>query len=756
MSEQPVKNNSDQQFFKERTETNVVIQLIHRYLPFWPLFVITVTMSLMVSYVYLRSQPRIYMASGRVLLKDPNRNGSDSKVLDALNIFGEKKIVENEIVVLRSSSVMQEVVRRLNLYATTHNKGRVQTEELYGGNAPVHFVALNKDSIVGAGSHFFTVNWETNSITIEGKQYPIGGTINMGGTVYKIEPTPTYTHSAINGKNYFVVFNSVEGAAGGLVGSLNAGAISNQSTVIDVKLQTLVPEKGIDVLNTLFAVYNEFAIADKNQTAAKTLAFIEDRLRMVIDQLDSVEQGVRNYKTLNNVYDLGAQSQLYMSSVQEFDKRKSEIDIQLDVLNSIADYIGNRGQKPGAMPSLLLVNDPSLSGLLQKLYDAEFTLDQARSVGGEKSDPVITAEETVRRLKESIRGNIGSLRSNLLTARSNINSQLGASTGLLKSIPQKEIGLINISRQQAIKNNIYTFLLQKREETALNSASTIADLRVIERASAGGPISPVPKNYYISGLLIGLLIAAGYIMVREQMNRKVLFRQEIEARVSIPVIAELLQLHNTGTVVIKDGRRTAIAEQFRALRTNLAFMGISGKNNAILLTSSVSGEGKSFTAVNLAISFTLTGKRVALMELDLRKPKLSKILGVERSPGISNYVVGQATLDDVIKPTEHANLFVVSAGAIPPNPSELMLKDRFRQLMEAVKEEFDYVIIDTAPIGPVTDAFLLKSFADCTIYMIRHDVTPKVYLRLIDDLAKHEKFRNLAIVFNGLKMVYGF
>jgi capsular exopolysaccharide synthesis family protein len=403
------------------------------------------------------------------------------------------------------------------------------------------------------------------------------------------------------------------------------------------------------------------------------------------------------------------------------------------------------------MPSLLMVNDPALGGLMEKLYEAELALDKERSVAGDKSYPVMNAEESVARLKETIRDNIGSLQSNLNTVRSNINGQLGISNSLLKSVPQKEIGLINISRQQAIKNNIYTYLLQKREETALNSASTIADLRVIEKASAGGPISPIPKNYYISGLLVGLLLAAGYIMVREQMNRKVLFRQEIEARVSIPVIAELLQLHNADTVVIKDGKRSAIAEQFRSLRTNLSFMGITESANTVLLTSSISGEGKSFTAVNLAISFTLTGKRVALMEVDLRKPKLNKLLAVERSPGISNYVVNQATLDEIIKPTACPNLFLIPSGHIPPNPSELLLKDRFSQMMNIVKESFDYVIIDSAPIGPVTDSFLLKNFADVTIYMIRHDVTPKVYLRLISDLGKQEKFNNLSIVFNGLK-----
>ncbi|RYD93731.1 MAG: polysaccharide biosynthesis tyrosine autokinase, partial [Sphingobacteriales bacterium] len=553
--------------------------------------------------------------------------------------------------------------------------------------------------------------------------YPIGGILNINGTDYRIVPTPNYNRHAVESKNLYVVFSGVEGAAGGLAGAVNAAPISTQSTVIDVRMHTTVPRKGQDVLNTLFEVYNEFAITDKNQMAAKTLRFIEDRLNMVIEQLDSVERDVSNYKTANNVYDVSSQAGLYLSKVQESDQRRGELDLQLDILASVADYISDRGRRPGVMPSLALINDGALAGLLQRLYDAEATRDKARTVGGEKSDLVLNAEAEVVRLKEAVQQNLATQRANMLTVRNTLNQRIASNSALLRSVPEKEIGLINISRQQSIKNSIYTFLLQKREETALNSASTIADLRVIEYAYAYGPISPIPKNYYMTGLIIGLLLAAGFIAVREQLNRKVLFRQEIEARVGIPVIAELLQLHDKGPIVVNDGKRSAIAEQFRSLRTNLSFIGIDETDNTILLTSSVSGEGKSFTAVNLALSFTLTGKKVALMEIDLRKPKLSKLLGIDRSPGITDYIINKAGFDEVVKPTEYNNLFLVPAGTIPPNPSELLLKERFAELMKEVKEKFDYVIIDTAPIGPVTDAFLLKRFADVTIYMVRHDVT---------------------------------
>ena len=690
------------------------------------------------------------MANAKVLLKDPQKNGGDSKVLDALNIFSEKKIVENEIIVLRSSSIIERVVDSLDLYATVYNEGKVRTEELYRSNSPVSFIALNKDSIRGGGKHYFSVDWEKRSIKINGQMVSFGSIANFDGSYYRLDPTPDYNQH-LSGKNYYVIFNSVGSAAGAIIGALKANATSNTSTVIDVSIETPVPEKGVDILNKLFDVYNEATIKEKDQIAVRTLNFIEDRLHLVIGQLDSVEKKEQDYKQKEGVYSLGDQASLYLNNVQGLDKRNSDVEIQLAVLNDVQNYVNNKGKKPGTVPSQLLISDPTLAGLLQKLYESEFTLDKVSAINGEKSDAVILATDAVDRIKSDIRENLSTIKSNLTAVKNNVNSGLALNNGLLSSIPQKERGLLEISRQQAIKNNIYTFLLQKREETALSSAGTTPDLRVLESGGASGPIRPVPKNYYMMGLLIGLLIAVAFVMLREQFNRKILFRSEIEEKTKVPVVAEIIQTKSKDTIAISEGKRTIIAEQFRSLRTNLAFMGLNEKQKTLLVTSSISGEGKSFIALNLAMSITLTGKKVALMEMDLRKPKLSKYLGIKRDPGISSFLIDKATIDEIIKETEYPNLFVISAGPIPPNPTELIGSPRFGEMMEKLKEKFDYVIIDSAPIGPVTDSQLLAIYADTTIYVVRHAQTPKVFLRMIDDLYHQKKFNNMSIVFNGLR-----
>ena len=740
---------SEQQFFKERTETNILVQILQRYLPFWPLFVVCIGSALAISWFYLRAETKIYVSSAKVLLKDPQK-GADSKVLDALNIFSEKKIVENEIIVLRSSSIMEDVVDSLDLYATVYNEGQVRVEELYKENSPVSFIALNKDSIVASGKYYFSVDWQNNRIRILNKDVPFNSIFAIGKTNYLIVPNASYNHF-LKGKNYYVVFSSVQGTAGGIIGSVKANATSTSSTVIEVKMETPVPEKGNDILNKLFEVYNRKAIEDKNVIAAKTLNFIEERLHFVIGQLDSVERNIESFKSREGVYNLGEQASLYLSNVKDLDKRNSEVGIQLDVLSDVKRYIENKGNKPGTVPSQLLINDPTLGSLLSKLYEAEFQRDKVSAVNGDKSEAVIQANDAVNRIKSDIHENIGTIQSNLNAVKSNVNSAISMNSGMLSKVPQKERGLLDISRQQVIKNNIYTYLLQKREETALSSAATTADLRVLEKASYSGPISPIPKTYYLTGFLLGLMLAVFIVLLREQFNKKILFRTEIEEKTKVPVLAEIMQTASKDTIAISEGKRTIIAEQFRSMRTNLAFMGLSEERKTLLVTSSISGEGKSFIALNLAMSITLTGKRVALMEMDLRKPKLSKYLGISRDPGISSYLIKMAKLDDIVKVTEYPNLFVISAGPIPPNPTELIGSPMFAEMMEEIKSRFDYVIIDSAPIGPVTDSQLLAKYADTTVYVVRHGLTPKVFLRMISDLYEQKKFNNMAIVFNGLR-----
>ncbi|MBI3883975.1 MAG: hypothetical protein HY305_07165, partial [Sphingobacteriales bacterium] len=596
---------------------------------------------------------------------DPSKGGGDSKVLEALNIFGDKKIVENELLVLRSSVLIQEVIAELDLYGSVFNEGKVRKEELYGNNSPVKFIAVDKSNLSSNGKFYFKVDWKNEVIFINNKYVRFDSTVLLGNNLYKLEVNQFYSRNLI-GKNYYVVFSGIEQAANVIASKLKAAPISNASTVIEAKLETETPEKAKDILIKLFDIYKRNGIAEKNQIAVKTLVFIDSRLRFITAQLDSVEHDIQSLKSKEAITDISNQGGFYLEKVKNADGAISQVDLQLDILNEIKNYIVSKGKKPGLVPSQLLVTDPVLGSLLKSLYDGEFELEKIKATSGERNENRILAQDRIDRLKSDILENMANIRTNLLTQRRVYETELNSNRLLLQQLPEKERALLEISRQQVIKNNIYVFLLQKREEAALSSATAVADLKIIENPSYYGPISPIAKNYYVTGLLVGIISAILLVLLKEGFNTKILFRDDIEGKMEIPFVGDVIQSPSKDNILINDGKRTVIAEQFRSIRTNLNFIGLSEQNKCMLVTSSISGEGKSFIAVNLAISLTLTGKRVVLLESDLRKPKLSKILSINREPGISNFLVGKADLKDIIKPTSINNLFLIPAGAIPP------------------------------------------------------------------------------------------
>src|SRR5690348_724836 len=356
----------EEEFFQEKADTNIFKQIIYKYMPFWPLFIITTAISLVIAYIYLRSQIPVYVATARVLLKDPQRDGGDSKVLDALNIFSERKIVDNEIVVLESSDIMKEVVKDLDLYATVYNKGNVRTEELYGANSPLKFIAANKDSFYLWGNYFFSINWHNKTITIDNKTIDFNDTLDINNNKLFLKINPDYNQNVV-GKNFFVSFAPPENMAIGLASSLKIAPYSYQSSILNVSTEIRVPQKGTDMLTKLFEIYNIDAIEDENEIADKTLQFIDDRLNLLQTQLDSVEKSIAAYKAKESVVDLSSQASAYLDKVKDLDKAQSDIDLKLEALDNINDYIKSKGKKTGTVPSLILLSDPTLGGLLEKL-----------------------------------------------------------------------------------------------------------------------------------------------------------------------------------------------------------------------------------------------------------------------------------------------------------------------------------------------------------------------------------------------------
>jgi tyrosine-protein kinase Etk/Wzc len=742
------QNNN--QNFKPTDETvNIVGEIVQRYLPYWPLFVLTIAIGITGSFFKLRYATPIYQANASIMLKD-EQDGVES-VLNALEGTESKRNVENEMELLKSKDLMADVVKNLGLYTNVYAPGRVKDLLAYR-TIPVTFIAMEPDSIVPTpGIIPFTYNPKKKTVNFQGKDYNLEVPVETPFGRFKIQYNSDNEVSET--KQYKFEIHKVIDVSKYLVSQLSIYPGAKQSTIINLKITDPSSKRAEDILNELIKVYNNASVKDKNGTAAATLEFIDNRLKLVINELSEIEQNVETYKSKHDILNPTSEGTAILSSVQNTDQQLAEVNIQLSVLDEIQKYILDKNETGGTVPATLGISDPILLQTLNRLNEAELQLDRLRKTSAENSPTIVAVKSQIAQLKPSLLENIRNLKINLNATKNNILGESAKYQIMLRNIPKKERELLEISRQQGVKTSIYTFLLQKREETALSYASSVADTRLVTAAeSSMFPVSPVKLNIYLVGFILGLLAAIGIILMRETYISQVVFRSEIEKATNAKIISEIINNTKEESIVLKDGKNNAIAEQFRALRTSLIYLGINKAHKTILLTSSVSGEGKSFVSTNLAVSFSLTGKKVVLLELDLRKPKISSALNIDNHPGMTDYLAGLANYKSVIKThPEFKDFDIITAGNIPPNPTELMVNGKLDELMEQLNKDYDYIVLDSPPIGLVTDARLINKYADISLYIVRHKHTPKNYLKFIDQTYMNEDLKNMYIVFNGLK-----
>lgn len=747
---QKVNGNKTQ---TSETPLSLLTLIRSRYLPYWPLFAVAVVAALASAFLYLRYATPLYKISGVLLVQEASNGLGASDMLQSLDLMGGgKTVMENEIEILKSRTLTRSVIRNLNLYGEVIEKGKIRDVVLYK-ESPLKFIFLEPDAIQTAatGTWPFTYNAVEKKVVIDGKRYPVGDTLQTRWGKVLIQPQAKHTDTAAS---YTLHLMTEKQWMQQLLGTMKIMPAAKAGSVVDLEYTDAAPERGEDIVNELIRVYNKAAVEDKNRTSANTMNFVEERLRIVSTELGQAETQVEHFKTAEGIVDIGEQSKLFLASVQENDRRISEANMQLSVLDAIEKYVNSQNQNGNnIVPGTIGLSDPVLLELVSKLSETELQLDRLRKTTGENSPLLASLNRQCERLKPAIIENIGSLRANLQAGLTRLQAENSRNMGIIRSVPGKEKALLEVSRQQVIKNNIYTFLLEKREETALAYAAAVSDSRVVDAAeSAAYPFSPQKPMVLGISILAALVLVAGFVSLKDMMNREVMFRADIEKVTTAPIAAEIMYHDSKDPVVMSRNSRTAVAEQFRALRTSLSYIGLNGDRKTLLVTSSISGEGKSFISVNLAMSLSLAGKKVALLEFDLRKPMISKMLNMRVDPGISNYLVGKSSLQEILQRVgDNESLYLLSAGIMPPNPSELILNGQLEHLISELKERFDYIIIDSAPVGLVTDARLIAPFCDATLYVVRHQRTPKHYLKLIEELYQNRELGKLNIVFNGIK-----
>ncbi|RYG01387.1 MAG: polysaccharide biosynthesis tyrosine autokinase, partial [Chitinophagaceae bacterium] len=552
---------------------------------------------------------------------------------------------------------------------------------------------------------------------------------------------------------YFTLSNPQEVTAN-LLEALKASPSTKQTSVLSLQIEDSDRKRGEDILNELMAAYNRSSANEKNKLADSTTALLDAKLKEIESDLTTIEKKEQKYKASNSAVEVGTQGKLYLESQVATDRQLLDINSQLSSLDQVKKYVTAKENAAGTVPSMQGLKDPILPDLIQKKYQLELEYERLRKTTGENNPMLTSVKDQINKITPSLIENIENQRKSLEANKLNLSSANNSYSSMLYSIPQKERELIEISREQQIKNNLYAFLLQKKQETDLANADKAPDTRIIDFAEASLlPVAPRKSMIYGIALILALCLPIGVLAIKDLFNKRILYRNEIEKLTSAPIIGEIAYDKAKEAIVIQEGKRTFVAEQFRRMRASLGYLGGKSGRKKILVTSSLPKEGKSFVSLNLSMSLALTDKRVILLELDLSNPSLSNKLNVKHEKGASNFLQGELEPEDIIKRTAaHKNLFFIPAGTLPENPSELLLTDKLKELLNYLEDVFDVIVIDSAPASLLSDAYILSPLCDTTLYVVKHDFTPKSYLeRLDEDNNSENQLTNLKIVFNGIK-----
>ncbi|MFD2512306.1 GumC family protein [Pontibacter locisalis] len=689
-----------------------------------------------------------YEISASLIIKDENKGVNDAKITESIDAFTSNKIVENEIKVLYSRTLFKEVVKKLKLYAPVFEEGEFKTTSAYI-TSPVQIEVKHPEALKETAKVYFKYNKARKQVIIHNEKYAIEKWVQ---TPYGILRFSRNTRKAglANHPLYFSLIKPNK-VVEPLYENIKIEAENKLSTVINFTLYDQIPVRGEDILNTLIYTYNSIAINERNKLAANTLEFVEDRIKLVEEELKDLENKVVKYKSSEGVVNLSEQSRLYLESVEGRDLKISDIDLQLAVLDKVENYVVLKDKARGLVPSTLGLNDAVLTQLLQKLYNAEIEYQKLRNTTAENNPMLLMLAEEIQNIRPGILENIKNQRDALQARRTKLASTNRHYQAELKFIPKQEKELTEISRQQAIKNNAYSFLLQKREETVLSYAPSAKDSRVVDMAEASSlPAKPRQLYFYLIAVTLSFASGISFITCKELLNRKLLFRSEIEANINAPIVAELSLMKRRKVKSFVEPAEASILEQFRKLRVT---MGLYGHHNKkiIMITSSIPGEGKSFVCSNLAYILATSGQKVVLVDFDLRNPNASVLFDMYKQDGITEFLLSKSAPEAIVKETGFPNLRIVPAGIAIGDYTDFMLNGKFKTLLDYLEKDFDYIIIDTPPVDLVTDAFLISKHCDVTLLVMRHDYTPK---NLVQDLAQNhvlQSLKNVAIVFNGVK-----
>lgn len=729
--------------------------LFYKYARFLPVFILSVAVALFGAYAYLRYATPIYSVAGSMYIKS-DKQGARSDKFEDIFVNDKAANIQSEIEVLRSKPLMQRVVEKLNLQLSYYAIGKIKTTNIYK-QGPFLIEPLEiTDSSRAFVLKIKFINSNKFRINDQNTEFHFDQIFKNTYGVFRLKKNFGNSAGA-----YQVNWQPAPSAASSFASAVQVAPKSLGTGILTLSMQTPNSMMGADVINVLMDEYALYTIDEKNKASEQIISFIEDRSRLLGRELDSIQDVLLDYSQKNNIIDIDAQSGGYFQSINEYDKVINEQQFQIDVTDLVRDYLTDKqnAYTKVVVPSPLTLSDATLSGLVAGYNLAQMERASMLESNITPGNPLIKEKETeIEKLRQSLLENLKNIRKSYTHSIAELKARSSTSQSQLQALPFKAKKYHEIRRLVESKQSLYQLLQEKKEETSISKASNVASSKVIDKAyPSNTPLKPNRRSIQIMAILLGLGIPAMIIFIGEVLNDKVATRFDIEKITPAPILGEVGHSYSEKPLLVTKTTRSMVAEQFRIIRSNLQYIVNKVDKSVILITSSFSGEGKSFISINMGAVLALAGKKTIILEFDIRKPKVLSGLGMTKGPGITNYLVGKASLADIIRPVEgHENLYVLGCGPIPPNPSELLLDQRVEDMFIWLRNNFDVILVDTAPVGMVSDSLTLSKFSDCTLYIVRQGHTFKKQIALIDEFYQENRLPKVSIIINDVKMKPGY
>ena len=760
---------------------------IDRYLIFWKQILLSIVVFLLIGFLYNRYSTKIYKSSTTLLIKEESNAslGSDD-VFEGLDLFGGQKNIKNEIGILESFSLTKKTLEKLNFRTSYHHSGSFKSDDIYKKTPFIVSIdeykpqSINQKffiKLVSEDEFILTANFNnvklfdvSTETYISNKEYDF----NYEGSHKFDEKINTDFFSFIISKNdlslfkdedwvnYFFIVSSYNDLTKNYLKSLEVLEIEKDASILKISLEGSNPLKINDFLNTFTELYLVSDLDEKNQITSNTIQFINEQLTSISDSLSDVESSLENFKERNPKIELSQKEYGAFYQVEKLEQEKAILELNNKYYISLEEYlIENNNVDNIVAPSTMGIDDPLLNSHIVELTKLYSQLDVV-SVNSKQEHPlVISIKKQIKSTKEKLIENIENIISSSELTLKDINSRIVEIESLIGNLPQNERILLNIQRKFNLNENIYNYLLEKRAEASITKASNISDHKVIDmpRLESNLPIKPNTTFIYIFSVLLGIFLPTVSISLYFLFNNKIIDKKDIDQITSIPLIGKIMHNDSGYNLVNIKSPKSGIAESFRSIRTNIQYLASDKKEKVISITSSVGGEGKTFVAMNLASIFSITRGKTILIGADMRKPKIFNDFNLSNDKGLSSYLSNQITKDEVIQTTEFENLDIILSGPIPPNPSELLSLDKMKDLIEELKKTYQHIIIDTPPIGLVTDGLILMNHSDVNIYIVRQNFTTKDMLHNFNETVIKNNVVNMNLIINDIsndKSSYGY